>query len=334
MANASSQVDWVEGLPVTVPTQPLPVQTSYILSPCRGWFNYLAQELTAAGAPNASCLVVWAGGCARWLGMERMVVIGNGPVSTNLYSPSDFGALLSAASRAIQGYRHHFLAIRNLTREHHESLIQGLESLGFVALPARVIYEFSAVTWLKQKPPINLTRDLKHLSKSGVLVQTLPRLAPDQAQQMCELYHRIYLRKHSLLNAQYTPAFFLDMVNNGWMKLLSVSDREERLLGFALLYEQSGVLSVPAVGYSEFSESLGGYRLIFASIYRHAEHHGLLLNYSSGAGDFKRKRGGQPLLEYTLLRAPAASRTRRRLLRWLANRLSRIRVEDLIRRGA
>jgi hypothetical protein len=263
-------------------------------------------------------------------------------VSTNLYGPSDKDLLLESVRLASDRYPKHFLAIRNLTLQHHAEIIDGLVLQGFVALPARVIYEFEPPAQKSsrggldggvERMPSHLSRDLKLLTKSGLLVTRPVTVDIHQAERLRAWYERIYLQKHSQLNAQYTAEFFLGVINQGLMELM-VLEKQGEWLGFALISRRGNVASVPALGYGELCESLGGYRLIFAAIYGQTVGHGALLNYSSGAGDFKRKRGGQPHLEYTLLRAPAASKYRRGLLGWLADRLSRVRVDDLIRRGA
>lgn len=340
--NAGVELAWVGDQPACVPRQPLPADASYLFSPFRGWFDYLSHELRQAGQYLSAVLVDWVGRLCGLLGLQKTVVLGAEPVSTNLYGPSDTSSLLVSARLASARYPQHYLAIRNLTREHHAELIDGLTSQGFVALPARVIYEFKAPAQSNlserldggaARRPSHLSRDLKLLTKSGLLVSRPVTVDAHQAERLRAWYERIYLKKHSQLNAQYTADFFLGVINEGLMELL-VLEQQGEWLGFALIYRRGNVATVPALGYGEPCELLGGYRLIFAAIYGQTVGESLLLNYSSGAGDFKRKRGGQPLLEYTLLRAPAASRYRRRLLLWLSDRLSRIQVGDLIRRGA
>ena len=61
----------------------------------------------------------------------------------------------------------------------------------------------------------------------------------------------------------------------------------------------------------------------------------MLLNYSSGAGDFKRKRGGVACLEYTMLKAPQNwHSTRSMILSLLQRKGQGIRETDLIAWGA
>ena len=340
--NAGVELAWVGDQPACIPRQPLPSDASYLFSPFRGWFDYLSHELRQANQGLLAVLVDWVGRLCGLLGLRETVVLGAGPVSTNLYEPSDMAPLLESARLASARYPKHFLAIRNLTLKHHARLIDGLASQGFVALPARIIYEFEAPKagdagavreLLPYRQPPNLVRDIKLLKKSGLTIKSYETIDRRQAELLRAWYDRIYLQKYSRLNAQYTTGFFLEVVCEGLMSLM-VLEQDSEWLGFALIYRRGNVASVPALGYSESCESLGGYRLIFAAIYGQTVGQGLLLNYSSGAGYFKRKRGGIPLMEFTLLKAPRRSHWRRGGLAWIGRRLSHLSLQDFIARGA
>jgi hypothetical protein len=149
------------------------------------------------------------------------------------------------------------------------------------------------------------------------------------------LYQHIYIHKHSQLNPQYTAQFFSDMVNSHIMPCLQLRSPQGSIEAFALLHKVGDTLTVPALGYSPFSNIKGLYRLLFASLHEYAQAHQLLLNYSSGAGDFKRKRGGAAHLEYTLLRAPLKHYLgQAQWLRWVQEKTNQIAASDLIAMGA
>jgi len=337
LTNAGCDLHWQFGQPVSLSRQPLAPDATYIFSPFRGWFDYLAHELRGQSRPWSARLVGLLAWVARLLGFERMGVIGAGPVSTSLHQPSDFDAILAATRQSVQRDPSRTFAIRNLTTVHHAPLMQALAGLGFVRLPSRVVYEFDGRPNQQQaaglKTPSHLARDLKQLDKSGLRVCRPKTISMEQAGKLRQLYQRIYLDKYSPLNAQYTDRFFFDVVNTGVMRLVTLEAAGE-WMGFALLMQVGEQASVPALGYSTDCEALGGYRLVFAAIFRETVLQGLLLNYSSGAGDFKRKRGATPVLEYTMVRAPTGAR----LLSWLlamAERVAvRLKAEDLMARGA
>ncbi|NBO90981.1 MAG: hypothetical protein EBV06_01490 [Planctomycetia bacterium] len=75
--------------------------------------------------------------------------------------------------------------------------------------------------------------------------------------------------------------------------------------------------------------------MLFVAIYKYARDHKLLLNYSSGAGEFKRRRGGVPRLEYTYIRCPnSASGFKRACLKMVSRRLATVTEQSLIKVGA
>jgi hypothetical protein len=107
-------------------------------------------------------------------------------------------------------------------------------------------------------------------------------------------------------------------------------------MAFAMLYQVGDTLTVPALGYATDAEIDSLYRLLFSAIHNYTQTHALLLNYSSGAGDFKRKRGGVPHLEYTMVCAPSgqAKGWRTQLLRWLEKQAQGIDANALMALGA
>mgnify|MGYP003342644760 CR=1 FL=1 len=149
------------------------------------------------------------------------------------------------------------------------------------------------------------------------------------------LYETIYLRKHSKLNPQYSSRFFADLINSGVARYICIRDSDNRILSFALLWSVGETLTVPALGYDELTGDRGSYRMLFVAIYLYARDSKLLLNFSSGAGEFKRRRGGVPRLEYTYLRYPSsASYFKRGVLKFTSRLIAPVNEDRLIKLGA
>jgi hypothetical protein len=164
----------------------------------------------------------------------------------------------------------------------------------------------------------------------------MENISREAARRMAALYTRIYLEKHSRLNAQYTADFFEDMLNQQVMRAVALTHSNGDIMAFAMLYQVGDTLTVPALGYATDAEIDGLYRLLFSAIHEYTQTHALLLNYSSGAGDFKRKRGGMPHLEYTMVCAPCRNKIgwKAQLLRWIESKARGINTETLIALGA
>lgn len=331
MQNAGADLLW--HTPTSTPiTQTHPVRcadTSYITSLRSAWFDYAVQELK--NQKIAAHGIRLAGQAARCLGLDQLVLVGNFPVSTNTWPTETHDTLLTACLDMVRTHPTQFIGIRNLLGDRDTLLIEALRAEGFHALPARVVYEFDLREGLRTKHS-HLMRDRSALSKSSLQTYISHDISNIEASRMRDLYHAIYIAKHSTLNAQYTTQFFFDMIHAQVMKALLLKNKEGHIMAFAMLYRQGNTLTVPALGYDTHTDVNGLYRLLFAAIHQYTEAEKLLLNYSSGAGDFKRKRGGVPRMEYTLLHAP--SLLKRKILGWLERKTALINVDQLIKLGA
>ena len=331
MQNACADLDWHGDLPIPI-TRAHPIRlpdTSYITSLRSGWFDYAAQELKDQRRHAAGIRV--AGQLARLFGLDQLVLVGNFPVSTNTWPDSANAALIQACADTVRTHAKQFVAVRNLQSDANAALIHALRAMEFHALPARLVYEFDLRQGLTHKPS-HLMRDRSALVKSNLETDISSDISNAQASRLRELYQEIYIKKHSELNAQYTTQFFSDVVQAHVMQVLSLKNKAGEIVAFAMLYQQEDTLTVPALGYDTQAGIEGLYRLLFAAIHHYAQTHKLLLNYSSGAGDFKRKRGGVPRMEYTLLRAPKA--WQRRVLSWLERQSASLQTHHLIQLGA
>ncbi len=334
MHNASADLCWHEAthVPMTCAHARRSPNTSYITSLRSGWFDYAAHELQerwwAAWGLRA------AGRLAQWMGLDDVVLVGNLPISTNVWTDAQLEKFNQICEEVVATHPHSFVGVRNLQHQHHQALMTQLRRQGFHAIPARVVYEFDLRNGLKTKPS-HVMRDRTALKRSGLQTHVAYHVSNTEATRLHDLYLSIYIDKHSPLNAQYTTQFFADTLGAQVMQALLLKNDAGQILAFAMLYQVGRTLTVPALGYDMTSETKGLYRLLFAAILQHTQDHQLLLNYSSGAGDFKRKRGGIAHLEYTLLRAPSArGRWQANILTWLEARAYSLHAQDLIALGA
>lgn len=319
-------------LPITITKEHGPKANCYITSPKVAWFDYAAQETKGRFFIKSVLLLL---SCfAHWMGLNKNIIIGNFPVSTNIWHEEQELLIVEKCKEYGQLGVQHFLFVRNLLSHHHAALMEQIKGLGFVLLPARVVYEFDLRNGLKSKPS-HLMRDLSAFKKSTLKVELLQTIDQNIANRLQYLYELIYIRKHSVFNANYTPVFFSEMINSTWMQCLTLTNASQEIVAFALLYKTGETLTVPALGYLETDSAPGLYRLLFAAIFNHTLEHRLLLNYSSGAGDFKRKRGGQGRLEYTAVKAPPSFLNwKAKLLCWIGMKTHRLTKDDLIQWGA
>ena len=334
VGNACASLRW-EGnsqIPVSVTFPSREKNTSYLFSPRSAWFDYLAHE--CRDQPVITFLINTLGKLSFFLGIDKTVFVGNYPISTSIWSIEQENELLRIVNEMRQLYPSYYIGIRNLLPHRHPALIAQLKSLGYYGIPSRVIYEFDLRGEVPQIPS-HLKRDIALLKKRNLEVEIKARLDRDSLMRIQDLYQKIYLDKHSLLNPQYTQKFFDDIVNRGTMSCLLIRNPSGQICSFALLQATNQMLTVPALGYDQSMDLDGSYRVLFAAIYSHAKNKRALLNYSSGAGDFKRKRGGTAHLEYTYLASPIQGNSiQKYILKMVANKCLTIKAEDLIRFGA
>ena len=343
--NAKAQLEWVSKaltledsgellIPLTLYTPTLDhAPGTYITSLKCGWFDYLAEELHERQV--LAWLIKRLGSLAKNLGLEDLILIGNLPVSTNLHDLESLSGLAQLARHLRTRYPNHFMAVRNLIPSQHASTLEALKAIGFFAIPQRVVYHFDLRLPITGKKPSHLQRDLTLLKNSGLKVQVHQSITRETSRLICLQYQQIYIDKHSAFNANYTADFFYDSTQSGAFQCMTLSDAQENILAFAMLYTMGQTLSVPALGYETQSSMTGLYRMLFASIWLHTQNSKMSLNYSSGAGDFKRKRGGLAELEYTLIAPPKSLLNyKSHLLEWLQNITSQVTAQDLIRHGA
>ena len=334
VSNASAILFWQGStrLPISVALPLRQKHASYINSPRSAWFDYLAHE--CRHMPLSALSIRLLGKLSYYLGIDKTVFIGNYPISTSIWSTEQEKEIPKIASNLMSTHPTYFSGIRNILPHRHETLIKQLEALGFRGIPARVIYEFDFRSEQTQVPS-HLKRDISLLKKSGVKVEICTALDPEGLKRIQQLYKKIYLEKHSLLNPQYTIKFFDDVINQKLMSCLLITNIEGKILSFGLLCRSGETITVPALGYDPESSLEGSYRVLFAAIYEHSKQLQVLLNYSSGAGDFKRKRGGIPRLEYTYLKPPLTKGSLRQgIFDLVANKLEKINTQTLIKLGA
>ena len=117
------------------------------------------------------------------------------------------------------------------------------------------------------------------------------------------------------------------------MEFHGLRDRSGQLVGIFGFFTLDGRLTtVPFIGYdTSLPAETGLYRRLFTGIHREVNERRQLLNYSSGAGDFKRRRGGVASVECNAVydrHLPARRRMAFRIAAVLLNRLARPWLED------
>ncbi|MBI3925333.1 MAG: GNAT family N-acetyltransferase [Armatimonadetes bacterium] len=203
---------------------------------------------------------------------------------------------------------------------------RALRALGYRLVDARRVYHADP-----SDPALFGLRDVKHdlrlarrTSYRAVEVRKadLPRVR--------DLYERLYLDKYSRYNPRFTLDFLRLALDEGLieMRALAVADRIDAVWG---TFRRGRRMTQPLFGYdTSLPQGLGLYRLLSLQVLEVGRERRLEVRQSSGAGRFKRLRGGVPTPEYLAVydaHLPVGRRLPWGLVQTLAARVGRPLVE-------
>jgi hypothetical protein len=237
--------------------------------------------------------------------IDRLVQVNNWLLSTNLYPCAWDGLDLGEVKRfMVDSFPDHAIAFRSLNRFSNGVLIDRLKSMGFVAIPSRQVYIFDArdgdkSNFLRRH---NTRIDAKLLQNTSYDSVDGDALSPNDYSRLEHLYNQLYLEKYSPLNPQFKAEWLRCGQADGWLQLRILRTAENRIDGVVGWFSNEKVLTAPIVGYdTSLPQSQGLYRLLTQMCLQESVRRRCVLNFSSGASLFKRLRGGQPEIEYSMV---------------------------------
>lgn len=291
---------------------------SYVANLRSAWVRYAADEARRLLPPWQARLaqpalatfdMAWARGA-----IDRAAIVGNALVSTNLY-PNWIDTDLEEATEALVAqHPQRLLALRNVCGAVNPRLPPLLSAAGWHLIPARQVYLCDP-----SRPGLwrhnHVKRDQRLLDDPVIEAVHHDHITPQDLPALRACFRQLFIDKHSALNPDFTDAFFRFCLDSRWLQLWMLR-AQGRPVGVLGLYARHGWITTPLIGYDTTAPvSWGLYRRLMALLLREARDQQLKLHYSSGAGDFKTHRGGEPALEYTAVydrHLPAAARLRHR----------------------
>lgn len=320
VGNAACEIDSITIGDLTWPltlAQAANQPASYVLDPCSAWIHYPQAELSKhhrwpvlrpmfdiVGKALLSPMHALICG-AR---LPQTVTIANKLISTNLFPDWQTNDLAKLKDQLVERFPNRPLMLRNVCPALHPMTFQALREQGWRLIPARIVYlcDTTAPGLWKHN---HIKKDLKLMHDKQVDIITPLQLQRQHAGQLRQLFRDLFILKHSVLNPDFTPAFFEMCLETGFLELFALR-YQNRLVGVLGLYDfldpQTGHrwLTTPLIGYdTHLPVELGLYRRLMALLLSQAAERGAQLHYSSGAGSFKRVRGGRPHLEYSAVYA-------------------------------
>ena len=293
--------------PVTLQTQN-DWQTSYVVSPRSAWLRYARQEalrqlsppLAALAKPLSSLLLCPLAGLMSASRLDQAAQVANYMMSTNLYQAWMPDEVRQLTEKLCATYPQRPLLIRNICAAVCPEIQQNLLRQGWEMIPARMIYTCDAQE--KSVWKHNHVRQDARLLHDGQ-VELIPHHAirREDLAPLRQVFRQLFIDKHSYLNPDFTDSFFELCLETQFLEFTGLR-YQGRWAGIIGIYSHaaSGWMTTPLIGYdTSLPQELGLYRRLMAILLGSARDQQLKLHYSSGAGQFKRARGGQPALEYS-----------------------------------
>jgi len=231
--------------------------------------------------------------------IDRLVQWNSWLMSTNLLPSLCAEALKGTTESLVRQFPQHAVLVKNINGRENAALPELFLQGGYQLLPSRKVYFFDGksagfLSRTSVKQDLNALRNLKEYTQVEH-----HEFSTEDAPRIARLYEMLYLEKHSRLNPSYTPFFVRKALEKKALEFRGLRHSSGRIDAVFACFRQGNVTVTPFVGYDT---SMAGepsfYRLLVAMLLKRVAEEGTLLNYSSGAGEFKRRRGGEGCIEF------------------------------------
>jgi hypothetical protein len=290
----------------------------------RGW-----SRLGARTGALASAMVLAAASPDRCLQVRNFLF------STPIHPPEQDGTALAAHMRRLAEKSGVPVLCRGLAKSWRSEEIEAAQAAGLIALPTRAVwlYDGPRPTFLARH---NTQMDLRLAHRAQPLRLIEPHVVePWVWERLADLYSQLYLEKHNRLNPAYTATFMKAAAVSGLVEFLVFpAAGGTGLDAFVGLFSGAGQSTCPLVGVeTRVQKERGLYRICCALCFGLAAARRHQLNFSSGAGHFKRLRGGEQSLEYALVAVPEASVMKRKFWQVLSSTVEKHAAPMLLKEG-
>lgn len=240
-------------------------------------------------------------GFLRFNKADQLVFANHLLFSTSLYGDwtgSDIEAALTALRDA---FPDRAIVWRSLNLEDNAALVERMTQLGGQRLLSRIVWRLPdpAKDWVRRR---DVRDDRKLPAIHGLRIEHARDLSDSDLDRALALYHDIYRVKYSTSNPAYSATLLRAAVQSGVLTLRLIRNEDGVIEGFTTEHLYQDTLINPLLGYDRnLPQSRGLYRIAMAASAERALAEGLKVNYSAGAGAFKRNRGARPALEFSIV---------------------------------
>ena len=285
------------------------VDNCYVVSPLATYGAYAQEEVKRMNPPQIRRPLGWlicgVSLLLRSIQADRTVQINNWLLATNLYPDTWEGADLPELTQLlIASFPQHAFTFRSLNPQCNGPLLARLKAHGYISIPSRQVYIFDGRAGGEAafRTHRDMRKDAVLLSRSRYRLRLGDELQDEEFARLEWLYDQLYLKKYCHLNPHYKAEWLRRGQREGWLQLRVLQSPEGSIDGVLGWFATDASLSAPIVGYdTALPLKLGLYRQLTQLCFQEAASRRILLNFSSGAPQFKRTRGGQPQIEVSMV---------------------------------
>ena len=239
-----------------------------------------------------------AEGLLRLTRADQAVYVNHLLFSTSLYGSWTGDDLAPALAALREAFPDRAIIWRSLNEADHSGLLAAMDAQRARRIVSRIVWRLPdpARQWA---PRTDVKADLKLAAAHGLSVEDAPIPSSDDLERVLSLYGSVYLDKYSTANPAYRQALLRAAIASGVLGLRVVRGPCGEIEAFAADHVHEAQLSSPMLGHDQAQPRARGlYRVAMSLSVLRALDLGLAVNYSAGAGAFKRHRGAQPALEF------------------------------------
>lgn len=306
-------------------------ENSYVCSLYTHYISYCKEEMNIVGIGGLKYLFAPLLGLLGWMAkraqMNKVVILNNFMLSTNLYVPiskMQYQELVWAAQKQFPGF---LIAFRSINEDYNATALANLISLGGHKIASRRVYLLksenirSCAKKLLRKD--ENTKQAKNYCWANASLADVPDIN--------QFYEALYLKKYSRLNPQFTQLFYRHILQNALFRVRMLRQGAKNR-GVCGVFVHGGGATAPIFGYASNSTtqdalyrvlSLWGWEMI-------QDKEPFNINFSSGVSLFKRARGAVGRTEYTVLFYNHLSIGRRWFWKWFTGFINRVALPIMI----
>lgn len=249
--------------------------------------------------------------CAPRKHFDKVVFVNNWLLSTNLYPEITAQQLKDITDLLISEYPDRAIVFRSVGDILNHQLLSDLENLNYDKVLSRQIYILDPKLGIYKKKKAykeDLRLQRKRTNYQWVNTEACPS---DIWKKVKQFYDDLYLHKYSILNPQFTNAFFRDSIQEKWLSYQFLQ-KDGEVHACIAYFHKNGIMTTPILGYNfDLPKTEGLYRLDSLKIIAEGVENGLIIHNSSGAAKYKKHRGAVPSSEYNLVYSKHLSKARK-----------------------